>query len=223
MPEDAVRRNGKQAALRTADRGILSMNEPRPGDVPEHEAGADEDRSLVLSARGGDPASFSRLVQKYSGVVRALVRARLRGRADADDVSQDVFLTAWRRLSSLDAPDRFAGWISTIAVNRSLEVLRRDGRRRTSSLEAAEADPPDARAQDPADTSLERDEERSRMLRCLEDLDERTQTVLVLRFREGWAVKDIAAHMGENAPATAMRISRALRKLRVKLEEGERT
>jgi RNA polymerase sigma-70 factor (ECF subfamily) len=191
-----------------------------PGDVPEHGAGAEEDGALVLLAREGDAVSFTRLVAKYSGVVRALVRARLRGRADADDVAQDVFLTAWRRLGSLDEPDRFAGWISSIAVNRALEVLRRDDRRRTASLEAAEVDPPDLRADDPSESRLEREEERERMMACLAELDERSQTVIVLRFREGWAVKDIAARLGENPPAVAMRISRAIRKLRARLEPG---
>ena len=202
------------------------MQTPTPGDGPAEVPGAEEDRTLVLRARAGDADAFSRLVAKYAGVVRALVRARLRTpsrRDEADDVAQDVFLTAWRRLDTLGEPDRFAGWISTIAANRALEVLRRADRRRTSSLEAAEADPPDARAAGAAAESLEREEERDRMLRSLGELDERTQTVLLLRFREGRAVTDIAASLGENPPAVAMRISRGLRKLRALLEEGERT
>lgn len=198
------------------------MQTETPQEVPEHENGAEEDRRLVLLACEGDVASFSRLVVKYSGVVRALVRARLRGRAEAEDVSQDVFLTAWRRISSLDEPDRFAGWISTIAVNRALEVLRQTGRRRTVSLEAAEVEPPDPRLPPAAGGALEHEEDREVMLRCLAELDERTQAVLVLRFREGWAVKDIAAKFGENPPAVAMRISRGLRKLRARMEEGDR-
>lgn len=200
------------------------MQRPKTGDVPDTTAGTDEDKKLVLLAREGDRVAFSRLVQKYAGVVRALVRARLRRRDEAEDVAQDVFLLAWQRLPSLAEPERFAGWVSTIAVNRALETIRRDERRRTTSLEAAEVDPPDARAGDPSrggsGGGLEREEERERMLRCLGRLDERTQAVLLLRFREERAVKDIATSLGENAPAVAMRISRGLRKLR-SLLEGE--
>lgn len=156
--------------------------------------------------------------------MRALVRARL-GAAlradDAEDAAQDVFLLAWRRLPSLAEPERFAGWISTIAVNRALELVRSAGRRRTTSLEAAAADPPDPRAADPAAAAhQEHEEDRGRMLACLGTLDERTQAVLLLRFREGRAVKDIAASLGENPPAVAMRISRGLRRMRALLDDG---
>ncbi|MCE9636491.1 MAG: sigma-70 family RNA polymerase sigma factor [Planctomycetes bacterium] len=198
------------------------MNTHEPGEVPDTTAGTEEDRRLVLLAREGDRAAFSGLVRKYSGLVRALVRARLGRRAEGEDAAQDVFLLAWQRLPSLAEPDRFAGWVSTIAVNRALEVLRRDGRRRTASLEATEVDPPDVRPLDASLPNAERDEEREQMFRCLSRLDERTQAVLVLRFREGRAVKDIAASLGEQPPAVAMRISRALRKLRELMEEGAR-
>jgi RNA polymerase sigma-70 factor (ECF subfamily) len=194
------------------------MQRSDPGDVPDTAAGTEEDRRLVLLAREGDQAAFSDLVRKYSGVVRALVRARLRRSDVAEDAAQDVFLLAWRRLPSLAEPDRFAGWISTIAVNRALEVLRREDRRRTASLEAAEVDPPDPHAPEPGQAPLEREEESARMLRFLGQLDERTQTVLLLRFREGRQVKDIASSLGENPPAVAMRISRGLRRLRTLME-----
>jgi RNA polymerase sigma-70 factor, ECF subfamily len=200
------------------------MPRPEPGAVPEPPEGTDEDRRLVLLAREGDRAAFAELARKYSGVVRALVRARLRRRDEAEDAAQDVLLLAWRRLPSLEEPERFAGWISTIAVNRALEVLRREQRRRTASLEAAEVDPPDPRAaEEPAGSPLEREEESARMLEHLGRLDERTQTVLLLRFREGRQVKDIAASLGENAPAVAMRISRGLRKLRSMMERQQTT
>lgn len=198
------------------------MQRPPDRDVPEPPDGPEEDRRLVLLARAGDRAAFGALAEKYAGVVRALVRARLRTREEVDDAAQDVFLLAWRRLPSLAEPDRFAGWISTIAVHRALEVVRRGGRRRAQSLEAVEAEPPDPRAADPsAGRDQELAEERERMLVCLGRLDERTQTVLVLRFREGRAVKDIAAALGENPPAVAMRISRGLRRLRALMEGKE--
>ena len=58
------------------------------------------------------------------------------------------------------------------------------------------------------------------MLAHLGGLDERTQLALTLRFLNGMAVKDIAAHVGDRPPAVAMRISRGLRKLRKLMEGG---
>lgn len=185
--------------------------------MPETTGGIAEDRRLVLLAREGDRAAFGELVRKYSGVVRALVVSRLGRGPDAEDAAQDVFLRAFERLGHLEDPERFAGWLATIAVNRALESRRSAERRRAGSLESLPAEPaapPDGGASGRAET----EEETERMLRSLATLDERTRTVLLLRFRDGMAVKDVAARLGENPPAVAMRISRGLRRLRALLE-----
>lgn len=200
--------------------------------MTEGASGYAEDAELVLLARGGDRSAFGRLVEKYAGVVRALVTARLGRCPEAEDAAQEVFLSAFERLPSLADPERFAGWLSTIAAHRALEEIRRRGRRRVGQLprrpgrsgqagdESADGtfdDLPDAAAGEPG-SELERAEETRNMLLHLADLDERTRIVLLLRFREGLAVKDIAASMGEQPPAVAMRISRGLRKLRDRIE-----
>ena len=158
-------------------------------------------------------------MRKYAGLVRALTAARLGRGADADDAAQDTFLRAFQQLPRLDDPERFAGWLSTIAVNSALERLRRGGRRRAASLDAADEEP--VAAGSPAGASIERAEEAQRLAAVVGRLDEKTQVVLALRFREEMAVKDIAEQMGDQPPAVAMRISRALRRLRAQLEEEE--
>ena len=136
---------------------------------------------------------------------------------EAEDAAQDVFLRAWQRLDRLEDPERFAGWISTIAVNRALETRRSAERRRSGSLDALPEEPP--APAEAAEDRAETEEETARMLCLMATLDERTQVVLALRFREGLAVKDVAERLGENPPAVAMRISRGLRKLRALLDE----
>jgi len=185
--------------------------------VPERPEGVAEDRRLVLLARGGDRSAFDALVVKYAGVVRSLTAARLTRGADAEDAAQDAFLQAFRQLPRLDDPERFAGWLSTIAVNSALMKLRSVGRRRASSLTNLDAEPESAGP--PASSSIEKAEDAAALMALVGELDEKTQAVLALRFREDMAVKDIAARMGDNPPAVAMRISRALRRLRALMEE----
>ena len=184
--------------------------------------GIAEDRRLVLLAREGDRGAFGALVVKYAGLVRAMVTTRLGRGSDAEDAAQDVFLAAFFRLSKLDDPDRFAGWIAKIAVNRALEEIRRKKARRASH-KVASLDAMDEEVSAPGapDSALETKEETTKMLRVIETLDERTQLVLMLRFREGLAVKDIAERFSENPPATAMRISRALRRVREEMDREE--
>jgi RNA polymerase sigma-70 factor (ECF subfamily) len=185
--------------------------------VPERPEGVAEDRRLVLLARGGDRSAFDALVVKYAGVVRSLTAARLSRGADAEDAAQDAFLRAFEQLPRLEDPERFAGWLSTIAVNSALMKLRSGGRRRAASLSELSADP--VSESPPVSAAIESSEDAAALAALVGELDEKTQAVLALRFREGMAVKDIAARMRDNPPAVAMRISRALRRLRALIEE----
>jgi RNA polymerase sigma-70 factor, ECF subfamily len=195
------------------------VRQPSERSLPDRTEGVAEDRRLVLLARGGDRAAFEALVAKYAGVVRSLTAARLGRGADAEDAAQDTFLRAFERLPKLADPERFAGWLSTIAVNSALEKLRRGGRRKAATSTDALLDEPVA-ASEPVGASIERAEDADRMRALVATLDEKTQVVLALRFREEMAVKDIAVRLGDQPPAVAMRISRALRRLRKLMEEG---
>src|SRR6476646_5832506 len=85
---------------------------------------AAEDGRLVRAAREGDEGAFSRLYDRYARVVHGLLMARV-ARDDVDDLVQDVFLTAWRRLNDLRDPAAFGGWLAMIASNRASDFLRR--------------------------------------------------------------------------------------------------
>jgi RNA polymerase sigma-70 factor (ECF subfamily) len=189
----------------------MKPSERTPNDTdPARHAGIAEDRRWVLAAQGGDREAFGDLVRKYTGVVRALAAARVGWGAVADDVVQDVFLIALRRLGSLAEPERFAGWISRIAVNRAREVLRREAPRRAASLDQIPVEPSASDAPD----RLELEDEVDRMQAAISTLDEKTQLILTLRYRRGLAVRDVAALVGDRPPAVSMRITRAMRRLR---------
>ena len=83
-----------------------------------------EDGNLVRSARAGDESAFTRLYERYGRVVHALLLARVTAQ-DVEDLVQDVFLTAWRRLDDLRDPAAFGGWIAMIARNRATDAHRR--------------------------------------------------------------------------------------------------
>jgi len=171
-----------------------------------------DDRRLVLLARGGDREAFGVLVTKYTRVVRALVAPCLGWGHDADDAVQDVFLTAFRRLDRLSDPERFAGWLSRIAVNRGRGLVRRAKPRRTQPIDLA-PEPVAATAGDPVEVA----DEAARVHRAMRDLDETSQAVLALRFAEELSVTEVAHRLGMQPPAVSMRITRALRALRAGL------
>jgi len=171
----------------------------------------------VAAAQRGDEEAFARLVRRRQGLVLALIAARVRGRNDVEDLAQEVFLRAWKRLPELREPRKFAGWLARIAVNAALDHRRRAAvRPRTGSLgEDGAAEP--AAGDAPADRGLLLREDFARVLEALGTLDARSQAAVVLRYREGLAVKEVAERLGDSPAAVAMRLTRALRALRERL------
>ena len=76
-----------------------------------------EDAQLVQHVREGNPAAFETLVRRHQEAVYSYVYHRLGSCADAQDVTQEVFLAAYQTLDRLEQPDRFAAWLRGIAVN----------------------------------------------------------------------------------------------------------
>src|SRR5687767_3721083 len=110
-------------------RVIITTDIPVIGDraaVTRFPAGhAVEDGHLVRAARAGDESAFTRLYDRYARIVHAVLLARV-ARQDVEDLVQDVFLTAWKRLDDLRDPAAFGGWIAIIARNRATDAHRRE-------------------------------------------------------------------------------------------------
>ena len=102
----------------------------------EHRAPADPARSdgeadhaptiaaLVDGAREGDRSAFGRLYERFAPMVHGLLLARVSPQ-DADDLTQDVFLTAFQRMPALRDARAFGGWIAAIARNAAVDLHRR--------------------------------------------------------------------------------------------------
>jgi RNA polymerase sigma-70 factor, ECF subfamily len=88
----------------------------------------DTDQTLVERCRRGDRAAFTELVIRYQRPVYNAAFWVLRKAEDANDVTQDVFLKVAERLDEYDSQYKFFSWIYRIAVNESLNLLRRHGK-----------------------------------------------------------------------------------------------
>lgn len=145
---------------------------------------------LVERTLGGDMTAFETLVRRHRGLVHRVV-ARVIGRNDADDVTQDVFLRAFHRLGQFRGDSPFRAWLLRIAHNTALSS--RAGRRPGNDVlldDAAESVPSSGRT--PAHT-LEDTERRERLTLKLQQLRQAHRTVLVLRDLEGLSYEEIAA------------------------------
>jgi RNA polymerase sigma-70 factor, ECF subfamily len=95
---------------------------------------------LVESAQNGDREAFDRLVDRFESTVFALCLRRLRHQADAQELCQEVFLQALRKLDQLQDPRCFAGWLRAIAVRMAINRAVRRRPMTTMEPSAAAAD-----------------------------------------------------------------------------------
>jgi RNA polymerase sigma-70 factor (ECF subfamily) len=165
---------------------------------------AADDGRLVRAARGGDRSAFERLYERYARVVHAIVLARA-SRNDVDDLVQDVFLVAWRRLADLRDGAAFGGWLAAIARNRAMDAHRR-------AAELAEL-PPDL----PAASSASAPAEANAALDAIRSLPEAYRETLVLRLVEGLTGPEIAERTGLTPASVRVNLHRGMALLRERL------
>ncbi len=170
---------------------------------------------LVRRARRGDQGAFRDLLEDHrSAVVSTLFACGVRCSETAKDLAQDVALRSWQRLDSLKEPRTFPAWVRRIAANAARDHLRRMAVRREDELDEAlqleGGDDPYDRAERMAEVRL--------MLAALADEDSEVVSLLTARAN-GMSVEALAVEMEISPDALKMRVMRARKRLRARLEE----
>src|SRR5262249_54270335 len=125
------------------------------------------------------PAAFTALVARDQSVVCAVCYAAMRGRARADELAQETFLIAWRRLGELRDTARVGPWLAAIARN-----VGRNARRRFREVPIEDVDVHAATARTPVDDVLARESERA-VRDALERMPVAYREALILFYWEG--------------------------------------
>ncbi len=200
-----------------------------PGErAPAQEPGIrDRERELLERVRGGEPDAFEHFVRTYQRKVFRLVYTLVRNAADADALTQDVFVKAWRAVPDFKGEAAFETWLNRIAVNAVRDAARRR-RPVVSFSDFADADetgaarvPPSI---EPVDATTPEREARSRQIRrrigeALEALSPRQRAIFVMKHYEDRTVAEIGAAIGVDDGTVKSHLFRAARKLRQKLED----
>jgi RNA polymerase sigma-70 factor, ECF subfamily len=174
---------------------------------------ATDDASLVCAARDGDRAAFGRLYDRYARMVHGVLLAKVPV-DEVDDLVQDVFLSALRRLSTLRGNDSFGAWLTTIARNRANDYHRRS--RPQQQLEDETSD------QDVEAVSPVGDQEYSPLaiLKTILSLSEAYRETLILRLVEGMTGPEIAARTGMTHGSVRVNLHRGMQQLRTMLRSN---
>ncbi len=194
---------------------IRAMQTDTP--TPEIDSGTKQAR-----ASSGLPGEFARWYREHRGTVFRYVRFRVASREAAEDVTSEVFMKALRSFARYD-PSRASArtWLLRIARNAVTDHLR--ALRRRGSLHVSLDRVPDLVADIPSqEERVLRQERIERLLNGSRTLKSSDQEILSLRYGSGLSNREIAETMGISNNAVAVRLHRALRRLRAAVDAAER-
>ena len=173
--------------------------------------------ALVEKARGGNRLSFQELVNIFQEDIYRLVYYRTFSQMDAEDLTQDVFEQAYRKMDSLNDSQRFRAWLYTIAVNRCNDFLRK--RKYLALLQirsAQEQDdvPRDWDTNNNSDDRIDKKRFWKQVKAVLYKLSVMEREVFTLRFMDHRNISEIAAILDKNESTIKTHLYRALNKMR---------
>lgn len=177
------------------------------------------DDVLMLAAQRGDIDAFGVLVRRYQQRIHRVSLHMLRDAAEAEDVTQDTFVRAYRALACFDGRSQAFTWLCRIAINLSLNALRARKNRRAvpdePSLENEPAKPP---GEGPDREASERQLARI-LCEGMDRLSETLRTTLILVTIDGLSHAEAGDVLGCPEGTVAWRVFEARRKLREFLSE----
>jgi len=160
-----------------------------------------EDLGLVRAAAAGDRAAFGELYVRYARMVHGILLSRVPP-ADAEDMVQDVFISAMRQLRGLRTAEAFPGWLAAIARNRAMDYFRGS---RDLPLDEKQA------GRQPAANAVQ---DAFLVLDLVRSLPEAYRETLILRLVEGMTGPEIALRTGLTPESVRVNLCRGMKMLR---------
>lgn len=178
---------------------------------------------LLAKLKSGDEAAFRQCVEIHQEKVRNTCFHFLKDAEDAEDVAQEVFIEVYRSIRRFREDAQLSTWIYRIAVNKSLDLLRRKKRKkrfaRIISIFGTSPDPAEIKipAQGNPHHDLEENERRELLQRAIQRLPENQQTAITLSKYDGFSNREVAGIMDLSLSAVEALIHRAKNNLHKEL------
>lgn len=186
---------------------------------PMQRQGDGRDLALVAAAQSGSAAAFAELREIYSSRVYRTIMAITKNHEDAEDVLQDAFLRAYLALKNFEGRANFYSWLTRIAINSALMLLRKRRSRPEVAFASGTENPDEPQTFEFPDTSptpeqiCEQRQRHLRLMRAIRKLEPRLRAVVEIQMRQDCSVRDIAEMLGISEAAVKSRLYRARARL----------
>ena len=182
------------------------------------------DASLVAAVRRGDDRAFEELYSRYQRRISAYIFGMVKDHGRAEDITQDVFISALRRMRETDRPIAFKPWVYEIAKNACIDQFRRSRRAEEVSMDAGDglgqADQGRLAAAEPTpDDAVDTKQQLDHLCGAFGGLSDSHHEILVLREFEGMSYREIGDRMGLSRPGVESTLFRARKRLTEEYDE----
>lgn len=178
------------------------------------------DEELAAAILGGDDHAFRVLVERYQSHVVRTVTGMLGKSEEVDDCVQEVFIRLYGSLMNYRGDASVKTYVTRIAINRSLDILRKRKRSRLVQWDDAAAAKLESRLPGP-DDEAENSDQRRQLRLALDSLPSKHRTIVVLRMIDGLSTAETADVLGVPYGTVLSRLKRALGKLKYAMGESE--
>jgi RNA polymerase sigma factor (sigma-70 family) len=182
------------------------------------------DHSLVRAVRKGDDRAFEALYSRYQRRITGYVYGMVKDHGRAEDITQEVFVSAFRRMRATERPIAFKPWIYEIAKNACIDAYRRGRRAEEVSFDADDRLSPSdygrlvATGPGP-DAAVDAKQDLDHLCGAFGGLSDTHHQILVMRELEGLSYKDIGERLGMSRPAVESTLFRARKRLGEEYDE----
>jgi len=184
--------------------------------------------TAVAQVQAGDHAAFQALVERHSLSLFRVAYRMTGSESDAEEIVQETFLRAYQQRKSFEARSNIGTWLYRIAVNGSIDLLRKR-KRHDAHLEPLDSDEPSAPVLSLASSSPAADrlvysaQLSKRVAGILEQLSSVERAAFILRHYEELSTEEIAQSLGLSSNAAKQAVFRAVQKMRKALEAWTRS
>ena len=168
----------------------------------------ENDVSLVTRSITGDRPAFAAIVSRYQSLVCSVAYSATGNVSRSEDLAQETFLTAWRRMAELREPERLRAWLCGIARNLAFNRIRSEGHEPTQDALPIDVVAEAPALEPPLDEAAIRDEEQAILWRSIGRIPATYREPLVLFYREHQSVEAVAQSLELSEDTVRQRLSR---------------
>ena len=171
-----------------------------------------DDQHYINLIINGDTNAFALLVDRYKDLVYTLTLRMLKNREEAEEVSQDTFIKAYKSMGRFKGDSKFSTWIYRIAYNTSLDRLKKN-RKHFNDVAIDEFTEHQVKTMDNALSQLENEERNQAIQKCLAQLPSDDAFILTLYYFEDQSLDEISKVIGLTPNNVKVKLFRSRKKL----------